>query len=1190
MKVYVNRTTRSLALVEKDSALLIRHAQNSNNDTSLASPKCIIEFVKRDTLALESKYQLLSPYECQGCLGLIEIDSEIYVCVITKDVLVARPRASETVNKINSVEFYSVTSDAWDYLTLDANGNAIDYNASFAGSSSMDYRSRSNIGLEHPCASIRKLLSNGSFYYSSDFDVATVLQYRGGSGVSKPSLTLEMADRSFTWNNFMIEGFINFRSRLGDVQRHELDDSRLLTTVIRGFAESKEVRIVGSPKPAILTIISRQSWRRAGTRFNARGVDDDGNVANFVETETILSWEEAIFGFTQIRGSIPIFWEQDANLISAKVNITRSVEAAQPAFNKHFEHLVDKFGIVHIVNLLANKAGEIDLTKRYHEQFRDAKDLRGNLGMTDFDFHAEVARGGYSQASRIIPYLDPAFENINFYSLDPKRSDDKMEQSGIFRTNCLDCLDRTNFVQQLISKYALELFFMMYNINPGQDFWSKHNFIWADNGDQLSQIYAGTNALKSSFTRSGKMNLAGALADVTKSVSRMYINNFVDKGRQNTMDFLLGRTSGQQPVVLFDPINDYVTLELKKRAPEFSSTRNIKVFTGTFNLNSVTSTQDLSNWIFPKNGGTELPDIVLVGFQEIVELTPSQILNAEAGNRAFWEKQVAATLNAKDDYVLVRSEQLVGTALIMFVRSSEVAYISKVEGSTIKTGLGGMTGNKGGVAVSFYFADTSFCFITAHLASGTSNTDERHHNYNTISTGLVFSRGRRINSHDSIVWLGDFNYRIDLPYEVVKDSIEQSDLEYLFENDQLNRQMILGETFPFYNEMQIKFPPTYKFDNGTNIYDTSEKMRVPSWTDRILSKGYNLKQTSYGYVPDVMFSDHRPVYATFTASVTIVDYRIKKRLFKQLYDQRMLEVVNSKNPASLIDLDETALTRGASVSSAKSKRAAGSVDSTKTSFSAPLDVSFDNRRKQVTSDSNSNFVKPPLPPRPGTFSSGDTLQPTPAHAPSQERLLSKSHTMGPVVSSQVTRSKTAHAPPVPRKPVNLASKPLVSSKPPALSSTSGTPNNDITVLKPLSYTPPPEIKSSVVPSIKVSQPAVTESPPLPPPRKSNVANNNRPSPYLTKSNSLSSRSLMDDDEDLSSARGWTPPPIAPPSRTMSTANSLRGSNMSSRASTPKSLMDDEEHSPEEKTTSVANGSGNKAPPGFSVLQPLKPSK
>lgn len=215
--------------------------------------------------------------------------------------MVARPRPGETVNKINGIEFYSVNSNAWDFLTLDMNGYAIDYNISLAGNSPIDSSSRNHMGIEHPCASIRKLLSNGSFYYSSNFDVATVLQYRGGSGISKPGLALDMADRSFMWNNFMIEGLINFRSRLSDAQRQELDDCHFLTTAIRGFAESKDVRISGMERPSTLTIISRQSWRRAGTRYNARGVDDQGNVANFVETETILSCGEMVFGFTQIR-------------------------------------------------------------------------------------------------------------------------------------------------------------------------------------------------------------------------------------------------------------------------------------------------------------------------------------------------------------------------------------------------------------------------------------------------------------------------------------------------------------------------------------------------------------------------------------------------------------------------------------------------------------------------------------------------------------------------------------------------------------------------------------------------------------------------------------------------------------------------------------------------------------------------
>ena len=40
-------------------------------------------------------------------------------------------------------------------------------------------------------------------------------------------------------------------------------------------------------KQAKAVVISRLSCERAGTRFNVRGVNDDGHVANFVETEQV---------------------------------------------------------------------------------------------------------------------------------------------------------------------------------------------------------------------------------------------------------------------------------------------------------------------------------------------------------------------------------------------------------------------------------------------------------------------------------------------------------------------------------------------------------------------------------------------------------------------------------------------------------------------------------------------------------------------------------------------------------------------------------------------------------------------------------------------------------------------------------------------------------------------------------------
>jgi synaptojanin len=85
------------------------------------------------------------------------------------------------------------------------------------------------------------------------------------------------------------------------------------------------------------------------------------------------------------------------------------------------------------------------------------------------------------------------------------------EQRGIFRTNCLDCLDRTNFVQDILSRTALEQCLTLIHREwiHSSSIWSYHRELWAENGDALSKIYAGTGALNTSFTRSGKRTLAG---------------------------------------------------------------------------------------------------------------------------------------------------------------------------------------------------------------------------------------------------------------------------------------------------------------------------------------------------------------------------------------------------------------------------------------------------------------------------------------------------------------------------------------------------------------------------------------------------------------------------------------------------------------------------------------------------------
>jgi hypothetical protein len=728
---------RAIALATATHALVLRHSSSvgesngSHNasSTSLGSngsgaARCMVEFSRIEEVDL-SDYRALHSVNIYGTLGLITVNNDVFLVVVNGASKVATVRPGETVQRIQSVGFFCLTSSSYDTLlndevnpyptdTIDDEG----YEMGFGGRKEQSPN-------EHPCLALKKILSSGTFYYSSDFDLTRRLQHRTTDAAT---VSIDSLDAGFLWNSYMIQPLVDFRSRLAPRDKETLDASGILTSAIRGFAltitiptSSAPIKASGSGMPSSMTLISRLSCRRAGTRFNSRGIDDDGNVANYVESETIYWAPSGVcFSYVQVRGSVPIFWEQQSGLLPGqqKITITRSEEATQPAFDKHFENLEISYGAIHVVNLLSHeKPQEIELSQKYRKHIGNSplnygveKHDREHelLKLTEYDFHAET-RGpaGYEAASMIARWVQDSADAFAYYLSEEveerarvngedrifRRSMTILQQEGIFRTNCLDCLDRTNLVQTIISKMALEVFLSHKSLRGSQDFWMRHSSMWADNGDALSRIYAGTGALKSSFTRHGKMSLAGALADARKSATRMYINNFADKGRQNTIDMLLGRLMGQVPVHLYDPVNDYVVAELQRRAIEYSESETINLLVGTFNLNGKTSgvTADLSPWLCPDvDPSQQCPEIVAVGFQEIVELSPQQIMATDPDRRELWERAVKRTLNknaekyGREEYVMLRGGQLVGASLSVFVRADCLKDIKNVEGSLKK--------------------------------------------------------------------------------------------------------------------------------------------------------------------------------------------------------------------------------------------------------------------------------------------------------------------------------------------------------------------------------------------------------------------------------------------------------------------------------------------------------------------------
>lgn len=946
MKLYLNEQPRTFVVVSDKYALIVRHPyptyksshhHHLHKHSTQPEPnanKVIVEFVRKEYVNF-SKFKDITPSKYSlkkllGFLGLFNEKGNMYMCFITESETVATPTLGENVLRITGVDFYCLNNDEWDYMMYFNNDEEyqrlqeeFDYlqssglTALLPQQQQQQQPQQGHQRYDPKASSVRRFLSSGSFYYSSNFDITSNLQERGVPQ-SKPHFKL-IADSTFfkryQWNHFMNAELIEFRNRLTHHEQIHFDRSGFLVTMIRGYAQTVNTK-VKEGEDALLTLISKQACTRKGPIFGDWGCDDDGSVANFVETEVVIYSKNYCMSYVLTRGNVPIYWEIE-NSFSKKTLITSkktrkivfpsSFEATQVAFGRHFDQLAAQFGEVHVINSLSQdlKHYKGQLNEKYLEHiesFNNSEErsqastqfggqLNYRLGVTNLPIATLTMRkAGYTalNPSDIVPKLQDAIMDYGALFYDFGRHTYIGKQLGVFRINSFDNLDKANYLSKIVSQEVIELAFRDMGTRLAQDLLVQHAGLWHENEVWLARITTPFVSTKMPPTS----GLSGLKSSVKTHFSKKYLGVVDLKANETAVLKLLGRMSTQTSITLRNPIHDYVQRELQARAKEYSSFRDICVYATTFNVNGSCTETDIREWIFPssKYEINKSYDLVFVGIQEIVELSAGQMVNTQSQNRMFWEKKIKECLNQHNPegvkYVPMWGGQLGGIALLLFIKEKELSNVSNIEGAYKKTGFGGMSANKGGVAISFRFADTDVCLVLSHLAAGLSNVDERHQNYKTIDKGIKFLKNRRIRDHNAVIWLGDFNYRIGLLNEQVKPLISEKQYAKIFEYDQLNKQMANGATFPFFDEMEIKFPPTYKFDNGTKTYDTSEKQRVPAWTDRILSLSRTkcVKQLVYDCASEILFSDHRPVFAIFNLSIHVVNEAVKRDVSTYLYD------------------------------------------------------------------------------------------------------------------------------------------------------------------------------------------------------------------------------------------------------------------------------------------------------------------
>ncbi|XP_029938564.1 phosphatidylinositol 3,4,5-trisphosphate 5-phosphatase 1 [Salarias fasciatus] len=323
---------------------------------------------------------------------------------------------------------------------------------------------------------------------------------------------------------------------------------------------------------------------------------------------------------------------------------------------------------------------------------------------------------------------------------------------------------------------------------------------------------------------------------------------------------------------------------MKNKHTEKPEPDMITVFIGTWNMGNAGPPHNINSWFQCKGQGktqddtaNHIPhDLYVIGTQE-----------DPLGERE-WADTVKGVLRniTNISFKQVAIQTLWNIRIMVLAKPEHENRISHVCSDSVKTGIANTLGNKGAVGVSFMFNGTSFGFVNSHLTSGSEKTLKRNQNYINILRFLNLG-DKKLNPFDithrftHLFWFGDLNYRVDYPSseaENIVTKINKQQYQELLGRDQLTMERNEEKVFLHFDEEEITFAPTYRFERDTRekyaytkAKATGTKYNLPSWCDRVLRKSYPLVHVvcqAYGCTNDIMTSDHSPVFASFEVGVS----------------------------------------------------------------------------------------------------------------------------------------------------------------------------------------------------------------------------------------------------------------------------------------------------------------------------------
>ncbi|XGW20591.1 hypothetical protein V3C99_003965 [Haemonchus contortus] len=431
------------------------------------------------------------------------------------------------------------------------------------------------------------------FYFSYTYDLSRSLQENALSMEwDKDGERILSSDKKFVWNTFLLEPL-----------RSNLVSEQWLLEIVHGYVGQQLINLPFTKLS--LTLIGRRSAEYAGTRFLKRGANQKGSVANDVETEQVL-WDVSsspnfslgrFSSFVQRRGSVPLRWSQDPatrGVVGKPLILVDIHEPHAQTAAAHFRELRAKYGNPVVVMNLVKRKEKRRHEGLLHDQFLKAINYLNqflppseHIAYLSFDvarcnktstvysnvltkleeigLKAVQAHGWFQ--SFPMPYTRTMDHRSALPDFKPVLSSDGrfLIQHGISRTNCVDCLDRTNVAQFGIGRVALacQLYAMGVVNYPSlslqSDLCRAFEDLFDDHGDTMAWQYAGSQLVHSIKTYKKTAALQERSRDVIQTLSRYYSNTFGDYDKQAAINLFLGmfRPQISSNLPLWDLGTDY---------------------------------------------------------------------------------------------------------------------------------------------------------------------------------------------------------------------------------------------------------------------------------------------------------------------------------------------------------------------------------------------------------------------------------------------------------------------------------------------------------------------------------------------------------------------------------------------------------------------------------------------------------